>query len=98
MTMADRKPPTFGSWMGSMWLYTLLRFGLFFVLWGVFLLIGFHGFTAALFAIVLSVPLSFVLLSGPRRRFAANVEARMGEHRRHRAELDAELDPDNRDD
>jgi hypothetical protein len=96
--MTDPKRPTFGSWMGSMWLYTLLRFGLFFVLWGVFLLIGFHGFTAAVFAVVLSIPLSFVLLAGPRRRFAANVEARMAEHQRHRAELDAELDPDNRDD
>ena len=96
--MAQFKPPTFGSWMGSMWLYTLLRFGLFFVLWGIFVLIGFHGFTAALFAILLSIPLSFVLLAGPRKRFAANVEARMAEHRQHRAELDAELDPDNRED
>lgn len=98
MSMTESKPPTFGSWMGSMWLYTLLRFGLFFVLWGIFVLIGFHGFTAALFAILLSIPLSFVLLAGPRKRFAANVETRMAEHRRHRAELDAELDPDNRED
>ena len=98
MTVSQPKPTTFGSWMGSMWLYTLLRFGLFFVLWGIFVLIGFHGFTAPLFAIVLSIPLSFVLLAGPRKRFAANVEARMAEHRQHRAELDAELDPDNRED
>ncbi|TAM88528.1 MAG: DUF4229 domain-containing protein [Jatrophihabitans sp.] len=89
--------PTFGSWMGSMWLYTLLRFALFGVLWGVFVLLGFHGLTAALFGVVLSVPLSFVLLAGPRRRFAANVEARMTQHHDRRVELDHDLDPHNDD-
>ena len=97
MTVSAPTPPRFGSWMGSMWLYTLLRFGLFFALWGLLVLIGVYGYTAALIAVVLSIPLSLILLSRPRRRFAANIEARMAQHREHRAHLDAELDPDHHD-
>ena len=89
----QRKQPTFGGWMGSMWLYTVLRFGLFLALWGVLMLAGLHGFVGALVAVVLSVPLSFVLLSVPRARFAANIEKRVKAHREQRADLDARLDP-----
>jgi predicted lipid-binding transport protein (Tim44 family) len=84
---------SFAGWMGSMWLYTILRFGLFFALWGVLILAGVHGFIAALVAVALSVPLSFVLLSVPRARFAANIERRVNAHRDRRADLDAQLDP-----
>lgn len=83
--------------MGSMWLYTLLRFALFFALWGLMLLVGLHGLIAPLVALVLSVPLSLVLLAAPRARFAANLESRINAHRDDRAHLDAELDPDHRD-
>ncbi len=86
--------PRFGRWMGAMWLYTLLRFGLFFVLWGLLYLFGVRGLLAALIALVLSVPLSFVLLARPRAAFAAQLEARAAVRRRDRAELDAELDPE----
>jgi predicted lipid-binding transport protein (Tim44 family) len=87
----------FGRWMGSMWLYTLLRFGLFFALWGIVYLLGLRGLFAPLLALVLSVPLSFVLLAKPRAAFARQIEARIDAHRTTRAELDKELDPGNED-
>jgi len=90
--------PSFKSWMGSMWLYTLLRFALFFALWGLMELVGLHGLFAPLVALLLSVPLALVLLAAPRARFAANLESRVNAHRDHRAELDAELDPNQADD
>lgn len=83
--------PTFAGWMGSMWLYTLLRFGLFFALWGILVLAGLHGFFAALVAVVLSIPLSFVLLARPRAWFAGNIERRVGARRDKRADLDEKL-------
>jgi Protein of unknown function (DUF4229) len=82
---------TFAGWMGSMWLYTVLRFGLFFALWGVLVLAGLHGYIAALVAVVLSLPLSYVLLARPRARFAATIEARVNAHRDNRAALDQKL-------
>ena len=98
MTVSEPHKSTFGSWMGSMWLYTILRFGLFFVLWGLMVLLGLHGFAAPVVALVLSIPLSFVLLAAPRARFAANLEARVNEHRRARADLDDSLDPEQNED
>jgi O-antigen ligase len=86
--------PTFTRWMGSMWLYTGLRIALFLVLWGVLLLIGLSALFAALLALVLSVPLSFVLLARPRERLAADIQARTAAARARRAHLDAELDPE----
>ncbi len=85
------KRPTFGGWLGSMWLYTILRLGLFLALWGVIVLAGLHGFAGAFVAVLLSVPLSYVLLSVPRARFAANLEQRINAHRDNRAELDQKL-------
>jgi hypothetical protein len=86
--------PKFAGWMGSMWMYTILRFGLFFALWGIVLLLGLHGLFAALVALVLSVPLSFVLLAKPRAAFARQIEARLDARKADRAALDAKLDPD----
>jgi O-antigen ligase len=77
--------------MGSMWLYTILRFGLFFALWGVLVLVGLRGFVAAGVAVVLSLPLSYVVLARPRARFAANIEARVNARREDRIRLDGEL-------
>ena len=88
---APRRTPTFGSWMGSMWLYTILRFGLFFLLWWLVVVAGLDGFMAAVVALALSVPLSFVLLAVPRARFAANIEARINARREARADLDEQL-------
>jgi hypothetical protein len=81
--------------MGSMWLYTVLRFGMFFALWGLLVLVGLHGLFAAFLALVLSVPLSLVLLAKPRARFTKQLEARVNARKHDRAELDAQLDPDN---
>lgn len=95
MTMGEKRAGTsFGAWMGSMWLYTVLRFGLFFVLWGLLFLAGVTGLFGALVAIVLSVPLSFVLLARPRARFAAQLEQRVAAARENRARLDEQLDGD----
>jgi predicted lipid-binding transport protein (Tim44 family) len=90
-------PPSFGRWMGSMWLYTALRFGLFFALWGIVYVLGLRGLLAPTVALILSVPLSFVLLAKPRAAFARQIEARIEAHRRAREELDRELDPGNED-
>jgi hypothetical protein len=87
----DAKQPTFAGWLSSMWLYTILRFGLFLGLWGLIVLAGLHGFAGAFVAVLLSVPLSYVLLSIPRARFAANLEQRLNAHRDNRAELDQKL-------
>lgn len=76
-----------------MWLFTLLRFGLFFALWGILVLLGLHGFVAPVVALVLSVPLSFVLLARPRAAFTRQLEARLAARNAERARLNSELDP-----
>jgi Protein of unknown function (DUF4229) len=86
--------PSFRRWMGALWLYTLLRFGLFFALWGLLLLIGLGGFLAPALALVLSIPLSFVLLARPRAALARNVEARIELRRARQADFDARLQRD----
>ncbi len=92
--MSEQQPaqPSFAGWMGSMWLYTTLRFGMFFALWGILYLLGVHGFLAPVLALVLSVPLSLVLLAKPRAQFARQLEARVEARKAERAELDARLD------
>ena len=94
---ADKQPkaqPSFAGWMGSMWMYTILRFALFFALWGIVVLLGLHGLLGALVALLLSVPLSFVLLAKPRAMFVQQLQRRVDARNSARAELDAELDPD----
>ncbi len=81
----------FGQFFGAMWLYTALRFGLFFALFGLLWLVGVKGFLGAVIALVLSVPLSFVLLAKPRAAFAAVLEQRVDARRARQAELDAKL-------
>ncbi len=77
-----------------MWLYTILRFGLFFASWGLLVLVGVHGYLAPVIALVLSVPLSFVLLARPRAAFTRQLEARVDARRVHRDELDSRLESD----
>jgi hypothetical protein len=89
--------PSFGAWMGSMWLYTILRFGLFGALWGILYLVGLNGYLAALIGLVLSVPLSFVLLAKPRARFTAQLEARVNHRRVQLDDLEEQLDPEARE-
>ena len=91
MTEPQPPQPSAAGWLGSMWLYTTLRFGLFFALWGLLVLVGLKGLFAALLAVALSVPLSFVLLATPRKRFAAQLEARVNAAREGRERLDERL-------
>ena len=77
-----------------MWLYSILRFGLFFALWGLMELVGLHGLFAAFVGLVLSIPLGLVLLQRPRSAVAGNIESRLDARRRAREDLDARLDPD----
>ena len=79
--------PSFGSWLGSIWLYTGLRFALFLALWGILVLLGLSALIAALVALVLSVPLSFVLLARPRQRVADALEQRLAAQRARRERL-----------
>jgi hypothetical protein len=78
--------------MGSMWLYTVLRFGMFFALWGILALLGVRGFLAPVLALVLSVPLSFVLLAKPREMFTRQLEARIEQRKADRAAFDNRLE------
>src|SRR2546430_17339865 len=85
------QPPTFRRSMGAMWLYTALRFGLFFALFGLLWLVGVKGFLGAVIALGLSVPLSFVLLAKPRAAFAIILEHPVDAPPAPQAELDAKL-------
>jgi Protein of unknown function (DUF4229) len=84
----------FGGYMGAMWLYTVLRIGLFFALFGLLWLLGVTGFLGAIIALALSMPLSYVLLSRPRQAFAALIEQRIEARRVRQADLDAKLSGD----
>jgi hypothetical protein len=63
-----------GRVIGMLWLYTFLRAVIFGVLFGLLWLLGLKGLLGALVALVLSVPLSMVLLARPRARLAAGLE------------------------
>jgi hypothetical protein len=93
VTEEQQAQPSFAGWMGSMWLYTVLRFGLFFALWGILALLGVGGYLAPILALVLSVPLSFVLLAKPRAMFTRQLEARIEQRKADRAAFDARLEP-----
>jgi O-antigen ligase len=77
--------------LATLWLYTVLRFGLFAVLWGLLWLFGLRGLLGALVALVLSVPLSLVLLARPRARLAEDVTERVANRRMRDRQMDAEL-------
>jgi hypothetical protein len=77
-----------------MWLYSLLRFGMFFVLWGLLYLLGAGWLLGGAIAIVLSVPLSLVLLAKPRAKLAANLDDRINDRRERADDLDTRLNSD----
>jgi hypothetical protein len=77
--------------MRDMWIYTILRFGLFLALWGILWLAHVEGFLAAMIAVVLSLPLSYVLLSRQRQRVAENLEYRIASRRARASDLDRKL-------
>jgi hypothetical protein len=86
--------------LGQFWLYTFLRIALFGAVWGVLWLVNVRGMLALLFAVLLSVPLSFVLLARPRAALAASLEQRVSQRKvreddlRHRLAGDAGDDDD----
>ncbi|HKF34683.1 MAG TPA: DUF4229 domain-containing protein [Jatrophihabitantaceae bacterium] len=86
--------PSFRRWMGTMWVYTLLRIALFLVLFGLLWVLGVTGFLGAVIALALSLPLSYVLLAKPRQAFAAQIEQRIEARRARQADLDAKLSGD----
>jgi|GEM_PF-1077159 len=88
---ADNGRPSPGQTLGAMWLYTVLRFGLFLALWGLLWLARVPGLLAATIALVLSIPLSYILLRKQRAKLAANLEARVGARQQQRHILDAQL-------
>ncbi len=96
--MAASPPPSFGRSFGTLWVYTLLRFALFGVLFGLLWLVGVGGFLGAIIAIVLSVPLSYVLLTRPRAALSDTIERRLAARQQRNADLDAELRGDAIDD
>jgi ABC-type bacteriocin/lantibiotic exporter with double-glycine peptidase domain len=77
-----------------MWLYSLLRIGMFLVLWGLLWVARVPVFLAAVIALVLSIPLSFVLLRKPRERLAQNLERRIQSRLSKSENLDAKLSGD----
>ncbi len=94
---SERPAPTAGQSLRAMWLYTLLRFGLFFVLWGLLWLVRVPALLAAIIAVVLSVPLSFVLLNRQRQKLADNLERRIEARRDRGHDLDDRLSGEGRD-
>jgi hypothetical protein len=91
----DASPrPSFRRSLGIFWLYTLLRFAMFAVIWLVLWLLGVGALLSAAIAVVLSVPLSWVLLARPRRALAANIEDRVNARVFKLDELGARLEGD----
>ena len=86
--------PSFGRSVGSLWLYTILRFLVFGILFGLLWLVGVPAFLAAVLGLLLSVPLSYVLLAKPRAALAETVEARLRARRARSEELSSRLKGD----
>lgn len=71
--------------------YTLGRLACFVGVAAVLYLVGFRSWVLVLAALVLSMPLSFVLLRSQRTAFAATLERRAGRRRLERQQLRATL-------
>ena len=86
--------PSFGRSIGALWLYTILRFLVFGILFGLLWLVGVPAFLAAVLGLFLSVPLSYVLLARPRAALAETVEARLRARRARSEDLSSRLKGD----
>jgi Protein of unknown function (DUF4229) len=71
--------------------YTAARMLLLFAMALLLYLIGLHGFVLAAFAVVLSLPLSYLLLARQRVALGADVERRLAARRARSADLRARL-------
>jgi hypothetical protein len=83
--------PSAGQTLAAMWLYTLLRYGLFALLWFLLWLARVPWLLAGLIALVLSVPLSYILLRRQREKMADNLEQRVLARQAKQQQLDARL-------
>lgn len=84
-----------GSWLEgyrAFWVYTLLRFALFFALAALLWVVGVPLLFAAVVALAISVPLSWFLLAKPRQAFAATIEQRVDRRRERTHDLDERLE------
>jgi hypothetical protein len=77
--------------------YTALRLAIFLALFAILWLVGINGLLAAAIAVLLSVPLSFVLLARPRAALADDVHQRIEARQRRTAALDEQLAAAGRD-
>ena len=73
------------------WVYSLLRIALLGVLFGLLWLFGLGGLVGAAVAVVLSVPLSFVLLARPRNAMTEAMMQRLTVRQERTARLDEKL-------
>jgi Protein of unknown function (DUF4229) len=80
-----------GHPLAALWVYTLLRIALFGALVGLLWLFGVRGLLGAVIALVLSVPLSFLLLARPRQALVAGVTGQVEARRVRTSELDVRL-------
>ena len=71
-----------------------MRFLVFGILFGLLWLVGVPAFLAAVLGLLLSVPLSYVLLAKPRAALAKTVEARLRARRARSEELSSRLKGD----
>ncbi len=97
--MSDEQPaaapqPSVARSLGLFWLYTALRFGLFGAIWLVLWVVGVNWLIAGAIAVVISIPLSWVLLAKPRQALAANIEDRVNARVERKWELDSRLQGD----
>jgi predicted Kef-type K+ transport protein len=77
--------------LAVVWIYSLARIAVFGAIFGLLYLFGLRGLLAAAIAIILSVPLSFVLLAKPRANLAASMQRRLDLRTQRADELDARL-------
>jgi hypothetical protein len=71
--------------------YTVLRFGLLVLVLAALALVGVRGILLPALAVLISLPLSYVLLARQRNAFAAEVERRVHDRQERRASLRAEM-------
>jgi Protein of unknown function (DUF4229) len=73
------------------WVYSLARVVLYLALWGLLWLFGLGGLIGAAVALLLSVPLSYVLLARPRMAMTGAMMERLNVRQERTAELDEKL-------
>ncbi|MEO6578696.1 MAG: DUF4229 domain-containing protein [Candidatus Limnocylindria bacterium] len=73
--------------MRAFLVYSLGRMAIFLAAAGLLALVGLRSWLLVLAALVVSMPLSYFVLRGPRLAFAATVERRVRERRELRARL-----------